>query len=481
METLLIIFAIQGLLGAFDTIYHHELTERLPWKKSAAKELKLHGVRNFFYSIIFLSLGWLAWHGIFAILFALILFIEIIITLWDFVVEDKTRKLPATERITHTILALNYGCILALLAPVLIDWAKLPSGFAVMNFGVLSWVMTLYGIAVFGWAFRDYLRGVKLSKKIQKQPVYFNLENKNQNILVTGGTGFIGSTLCQHLINDGHNVTIITRNIASAAENFTGKVTLVDSIAKLNKTQHFNIIINLAGESINQRWSVKAKEKILNSRLTATNEIINFIKNAEVKPDVLISGSAIGFYGACDNSIFIESSNPVNNDIANFPKEICKKWEEVAKQAENYNVRTCLLRTGVVLGIEGGALAQMLFPFEFGLGGQIASGKQWFSWVHKEDIINLIIFIINNTNLNGAINATAPHPVINKVYSKALAKAMVRPAIIPLPKFQVKLLFGEMGDALLNSGQKVLPQKALDSGFKFKYSTIDEALENILQ
>lgn len=480
MQTLLMVFAVQGLLGAFDTIYHHELTERLPWRATAAKELKLHGVRNFFYCIIFLSLAWFAWNGIFAWLFALMLLVEVVITLMDFVEEDKSRKLPASERITHTILALNYGIILALLAPILWQWSQQPTGFVVMNFGLLSWVMTLYAAGVLVWGCRDLLRGLSWSTKSKKLPLNIDaLHKPNQHILVTGGTGFIGKSLCQAFIDQGHQVTILTRSMKNAAGLFQGRVNFVESLDLIKDTDSFDIIINLAGEAISQRWSTKAKINMRQSRIKTTEALIALISRLTHKPALFISGSAIGIYGTDDEQSFTEDTSPANDLLGAYPREICEEWEAVAKKAEKFSVRTCLLRTGVVLEMDGGALAQMLFPFDFGLGGPMGSGMQWFSWIHRDDLIRLIVHIINNNHLHGPINATAPQPVTNKVFSKALGRAMGRPAIIPLPAFQVKLLFGKMGETLLLAGQKVLPQKAVASGFTFHFPTLELALQKI--
>ena len=480
MELLLIIFSIQGLLGAFDTIYHHELTERLPWQPTAAKELKLHGVRNFFYSIIFISLAWIAWEGVFAWIFFAILLIEVVITLMDFVEEDKSRKLPATERITHTILALNYGVILALLIPILWQWSQASSGFSRMNFGVLSWIMTLYAVGVFVWAWRDLLRGLAFSKKSPKpQLMVESLDKPNQKILVTGGTGFIGKIFCQAMIDQGHHVTLLTRNIEKAANLFRGKITLIDCLDVINDHDNVDIIINLAGETISQRWNAKTQTTILKSRINTTQHLIDLIQRLEQKPRVFISGSAIGIYGTSQTISFTEETLATDEPPGEFPKKICTEWEAVAQKAENYSVRTCLLRTGIVLETDGGALAQMLFPFEFGLGGPMGSGRQWFSWIHRHDFIRTMIYLINNKNIQGPVNAVAPEAVTNCTFSKALGKAMKRPAILPLPAFQVKLLFGKMGESLLLAGQKVVPQKLVENGFVFHFPSIDSALKQI--
>lgn len=480
MELLLTIFAVHGLLGAYDTIYHHEISERLAWRPTAAKELKLHGVRNLFYAIVFLSLGWIAWQGIFAWVFAFMLVVEATITLMDFVEEDRSRKLSATERVTHTVLTLNYGVILTLFAPILWQWSHAPNGFSIMNFGLLSWIMALYAISVFLLGCRDLTRSLFWSGKTKE--TFANIEalkQPNQHILITGGTGFIGKPLCQALINQGHKVTVLTRDMKNAAGLFKGRVTLLESLDLIHEQDVIDVIINLAGEPISQRWTTKSQIKMRDSRIKITEEIITLIARLIHKPSVFISGSAIGIYGTDEVKSFSEETPASDDPTGAYPRKVCEEWEAAAKKAEKFSVRTCLLRTGIVLEMDGGALAQMLFPFDFGLGGPMGSGKQWFSWIHRDDMLRLIVHIINNKNISGPINATAPEPVTNKIFSNALGKAMSRPTIIPLPAFQVKLLFGQMGEALLLAGQKVLPTKALESGFTFNFSTITPALQKI--
>jgi len=265
----------------------------------------------------------------------------------------------------------------------------------------------------------------------------------------------------------------------NAGGRFTGAIRLISSLDVLSDHERFDVVINLAGEPISQRWTTKSKAAILGSRIETTKALVAFLIRADHKPDTLISGSAIGIYGTDETMVFTEETIPSNDPAGEFPREICTRWETEAREAQTMGIRTCFLRTGVVLGTDGGALAQMLFPFEFGIGGPMGNGKQWFSWIHRDDLIRLIIHLINDDAIEGAVNATAPEPVTNKTFSKALGKAMKRPAVLPLPAFQVKLLFGQMGQSILLAGQKVLPQKAIESGFKFRYTTIDAALQNI--
>ena len=312
-----------------------------------------------------------------------------------------------------------------------------------------------------------------------RKPMNINQSMKNQHILVTGGTGFIGKALCETLTKLGCSITVLTRN-PKDKNNLPGNdIRLVSSLDKLVNSEKFDVIINLAGEPISQRWSDKSKAAMVDSRVETTKALVSFMERASHKPSAFISGSAIGVYGTDANTVFSEGSQASDDPVGLFPRELCEQWEAEANKATAIGVRTCLLRTGVVIEKSGGALAKMLFPFEFLLGGRVGTGKQWFSWIHRDDLVRLIIHLINDENIYGPVNATAPNPVTNATFTKALGRAMKRPTLLPLPAFQVKFLFGEMGKTILLAGQKVVPEKALNNGFKFHYSTIDHAFKDI--
>ncbi len=458
MNTLLLMMIIQGCLGAFDTLYHHEFTERLPWKPQAAQELWIHGVRNFFYAVIFASLGWMAWGGWLAYLFAATLLGEIGLTLWDFVIEDRTRKLPASERITHTILAINYGIILALLAPELMRWSTLSTGFHIESHGLWSWVMSFFALGVLAWAVFDYIRSKRF--RLVQTPLVLHLETPRQRILVTGGTGLIGARLSQPLIDDGHDVTILTRDKSKAAR-FSGRVTVIDRLEDLHTV---DIIINLAGESLsNGLWTRKKKQALYDSRLNLTQSLMDWIAAAPEKPKQLINASAIGYYGHSETLEFSEDSSCGEPDLAH---DLCRQWEACAGQAADHGVKVSYVRLGLVMALEGGALAQMLFPFEFGIGGPMGHGRQWMSWIHLDDVCGLITHVID-TGIDGPVNATAPQPVRHRDFVRLLGRAMHRPAVMPLAGFALKLGLGEMAETILLRGQKVMPTRALGPAIRF--------------
>jgi len=468
MNTLLALMTLQGCMGAFDTLYHHEFTERLPWKPGAGRELFIHGLRNLFYGVIFVSLGWIAWGGVLAGVFAAMLLGEIGLTLWDFVIEDKTRALPASERITHTVLAINYGAILTFLAPELLRWAAIPTGFRAESHGLWSWVMTLFAAGVWAWAVFDLTRSVRFRRPAAIPPLH--LDGNAQRVLVTGGTGLIGSRLVQGLIDDGHSVTVLTRDKRRAA-HFRGPVTLVDRLDDIRTA--VDIVVNLAGEPLSSgRWTAAKKRRMYESRLELTRALADWIAASEIKPRRLINASAIGAYGHSDELEFREDSVPGDDDLG---RDLCAQWEAMATRAAAHGTKVSLLRFGIVLSLDGGALAQMLIPFEFGMGGPIGSGRQWISWIHIDDAVGLIAHVVNQ-GIDGPVNVTAPEPCRNRAFTQALARAMHRPGVMPLPGFAVKLLMGEMGETILLNGQKVVPAKALASGYAYAWPTLETAL-----
>ena len=489
MAPIFAVVLLQALMGGFDNIYHHEVTERLPWKITAHREQVIHCVRGGLYTVVFLSLAGIQPQGIYATGLMGILVIEALLTLYDFVTEDRTRKLPATERVTHTLLTLNYGVFLTLFYPILSSWAQQPNGIELVNYGIFSALNYFVAAGVCGWAFRDHFAAARLAKFAKLPPPTVSLLKKQRNILVTGGSGFIGSALCKSLLLDNHHVFIVTRNKVRTQELFksktyTGTVTLLDSVEQLHKFDdiHFDVIINLAGEPLaSWRWNAKQKEKLMKSRIEITEQLVNYMANAKQKPEVFISSSAIGFYGPGsveDSASYTESSAPSNVD--SFSHKICSTWETTAKRAEDYGVRVVFLRTGIVLDRDGGVMSKLLFPFEFCLGGKFGSGKQWMSWIHLHDLLSIVGFVINNPQISGPVNATAPNPVTNEQFTSTLASVMRRLAFFTQPGFLLKILFGrELSNELFLYGQKILPAKLLSENFTFKYSALDSALKEV--
>jgi uncharacterized protein (TIGR01777 family) len=296
-----------------------------------------------------------------------------------------------------------------------------------------------------------------------------------KTILVTGGSGFIGRNLCKMLTSSGYQVVALSRSPVKAAKVLPNLVQIIDDLNQLN--QPVDIVINLAGEPIaDHRWSEKRKEKITQSRIQISQNLFEYFRHSDKPPAIVISGSAIGYYGGC-----LAGNEPVAEDGAvesNFSSQLCAKWENSAQQFENLGSRVCFLRTGIVLG-EQGALSKLLPAFKLGLGGPIASGQQWMSWIHIEDMVQIIVYAIEQ-EITGPINCTAPQPVTNREFAKTLGKVLKRPAIVPMPAVAVRLLFGQMGDELMVQGQCVIPQKLQQRGFEFKYNELHSALSQLL-
>jgi uncharacterized protein (TIGR01777 family) len=477
MTTLLwTLIAIQIAMASFDTIYHHELTERLAWRPSQRHELALHAARSFVYAALFLVLGFLEVHGIFAIAVLAALAVEVLITLADFVEEDMSRKLPATERVNHTLLAINYGAILVLAVPVLVAWAGEGAAIRFAPHGTWSALMVFasFGAVIFGA--RDLLASRRGDPLVASPEDLVAALPPRQTVLITGATGFIGRRLVHALNSAGHDVIVLARDPARAAA-LLPPYRLITGLSQLADETRIDAIVNLAGEPIaNGLWTVGKRHRILASRLRMTGNVVRLIRRLKQKPAVLVSASAIGWYGEREDERLTEAAS----GRPSFGNSICGDWERAAVQAERFGVRVVRLRIGLVLGTAGGMLAQLLPPFEYGLGGPIGSGTQWMSWIALDDVVRLIAHAIATPSLKGAVNATAPEPVRNADFTQELGRALHRPAFLRIPAAPLRLLAGDLADELLLGGRRVIPEKALASGFTFRHETLRGALAAIL-
>ena len=468
--------ALQIAMGAFDTLFHHELTERLAWKPSQKSELRLHGVRNLIYAALFLLIGWTEPKGAVAFAVLILLVVEVGITLTDFVEEDRTRRLPASERVTHTLLALNYGAILLLLAPLLLGWAADPAGLALVSHGLWSLMMTGAGLGVFIFGLRDLAASARSDRLVQPDPAIMGRELPGRRrVLVTGATGFIGRRLIAALIGAGHEVIALVRNPKTA--DLSAPITLVTDLGQIAADARIGAVINLAGEPISDSpWTLAKRRRILRSRLKITLEVRRLIARLHARPEVLVSGSAIGWYGLHGDEILTETgaASPC------FSHRLCQAWEQAALRVEALGVRVVTLRIGLVLGADGGMLSKLLTPFEFGLGGPMGSGRQWMSWIALDDCVRLILHAVAEPRVTGALNATAPTPVTNADLSRALGRALNRPALLAAPASPLRVVFGDFAEELLLGGQRIVPAKALATGFRFRHPEIDEALRVIV-
>jgi uncharacterized protein (TIGR01777 family) len=298
-------------------------------------------------------------------------------------------------------------------------------------------------------------------------------------VAITGATGFVGRRLVERLQEQGHQPLILTRNPAAAQRAFPTLEIIAYTPTESGSWQQAiagcDAVVNLAGEPIAEsRWTPKQKQEILNSRQLGTQKIVEAIAQANPKPAVLVNASAIGYYGTSETATFDETS-PAGND---FLAEVCQAWEAEAKKVKDAGVRLVILRLGIVLG-NGGALAKMIPPFKLFAGGPLGTGRQWFSWIHRDDLVNLILEALSRADIEGVLNATALNPVRMSELCQNLGKTIERPSWLPVPSFALEALLGE-GAKVVLEGQQVLPKRTTSYGFKYQYPTLKQALEEIL-
>ena len=293
-------------------------------------------------------------------------------------------------------------------------------------------------------------------------------------VLVTGGTGFIGQALCPRLAAAGHQVVVLTRQ-----PNPRLPKGVASSVNRLDDVDAGNVdaVLNLAGEPIGDaRWTDARRRLLLESRVGTTSRLVQWMRGAKRPPQVLVSGSAVGYYGEQGERVITEDTQPAPG----FTHDLCAAWEREADKASEFGVRVCLMRTGVVLDREGGALAKMLPAFRMGAGGRLGSGRHYFPWIHREDMASICQWLLENPRAKGAYNCSAPNPVTNAEFTKALGRAIGRPTVLPMPEAALKLLFGDMSELLLVS-DRMVPKRLLDEGFEFRYPDLERALTAIFR
>jgi len=291
-------------------------------------------------------------------------------------------------------------------------------------------------------------------------------------ILITGGTGFIGQALCPRLEASGHEVFVLTRQPRPKLPS--GAVRSVTTLDGLDAGE-FGAVVNLAGAPIGEgRWTDARRRLLLESRIETTSRVVQWMKRSPSRPTTLVSASAVGFYGEQGDTPIYEDTPPTPG----FTHELCSAWEEEAEKATALGVRVCRMRIGVVLDRDGGALAKMLPAFRVGAGGRLGSGRHWFPWIHRQDLTAICEWLLANGKARGAYNCSAPNPVTNAEFTRALGRALGRPAVLPMPEAALRLLFGEMAELLLVS-DRMLPKRLLAEGFRFRYPKLDAALDAI--
>lgn len=468
------LMAMQGCLGAFDTVYHHELTEALPQRASARKELAIHALRATIYGVLFVGLSAWLWQGMWAWALIALFGIEIVLTLWDFVVEDRTRLLPATERVTHTLLAINGGafiCLLALSAP---GWLAAPTGFQYVPQGWLSVLLALCGVGVFASGIRAAVAAAAPQAAARAVP----FDGPSQTVLLTGGTGCIGSRLVPALLANGHKVIVLTRDPRRIAWESAGAVRAIARMPELAPQERIDVVINLAGARIlGWRWSTQRKQVLRHSRVALTQELVEWIGKAEHKPRLMISASAIGYYGIQPqgSAAVLDEAGPPQPI---FMSMLCQEWEAAAGRARALGVPVAMARFGLVFG-RGGALPGMRMPFRLGLGGRLGSGRQRMSWVHLDDLLAALAHLWRlGARADGPWNITAPQQPTQADFARTAAGVLRRPCLVATPAAPVRLLLGEQAGLLLD-GAAIAPARLLASGFAFRHPGLRQALVDL--
>ncbi|NAW68594.1 TIGR01777 family protein [Vibrio sp. V27_P1S3P104] len=299
-------------------------------------------------------------------------------------------------------------------------------------------------------------------------------------ILITGATGLIGRELVKHLMI--HDLVILSRDIDRAKQQLihvhAQSLSFINNLDMLSNLDGYHAVINLAGEPIaDKRWTESQKQRICQSRWSITEKLVALIHASTAPPSVFISGSAVGYYGDQQAHPFDESRQVHSSQ---FPHQICAKWEQIARRAQTERTRVCLLRTGIVLSTDGGALMKMLLPYRYGLGGPIGKGDQYMPWIHIIDMVRAITYLLETEHAHGAFNLCAPHPVTNRVFSRCLASTLKRPHLLFTPKWAIRLLMGEASILLFDSIRSK-PKKLTELGFQFTYSRLEPALKQLLQ
>ncbi len=297
-------------------------------------------------------------------------------------------------------------------------------------------------------------------------------------VLITGHSGLIGMALKKKLADEAHELLLVGRGEPKDEREIKWDAETGFADLDLPRLEGLDAVVHLAGESISAlRWTDEKKKAIRDSRVQGTRNLVNAFPKLERKPKAFVSASAIGFYGDRGDDVMTETDSSGDTFLA----DVAREWEAEARRAEDSGIRTVLMRNGIVLSKDGGALSTMLTPFKFGVGGVIGSGKQWMSWISLDDIVELYSDALINENLRGAVNAVSPDPVTNEEFTKILGDVLYRPTFLPLPEFAVNLIFGEMGDELLLASTRVLPKRLQDMGFRFKFPELRGAIENAVK
>ena len=479
MNAVFALLAVQALLGGFDNLWHHELQARLPQRASARHELALHAAREAIYGIVFLGLAWTEWHGALALLLGALLAAEVAITLADFLEEDRSRRLPPFERVLHTVLAITYGLFLATLAPHLAAWAAAPTALAWTPHGAVSAGFTLCAGGLFAWSARNAAAVRRLGRAAAPagavDPGCVVARHDHlipAAVLVTGATGFVGRALVAQMRRDGVRVIALSRDLAQARATFGAGVWVVDRLDAISAETRIAAVVNLAGARVlGLPWTAARRRALLASRVDVTAEVVALMRRLAQPPRVLVSASAVGFYGASPNASFEALDEGAAPRPGQFQSDLCAAIEHEARRAEALGVRVVRLRFGVVLGRGDGAYPMLALSARLGLGAILGSGRQPAPWIHLDDAVGLVRFALADGALAGPVNAVAPHTPTQAEFARALAASFGRRTWLRVPRAPMRLALGEMAELLLE-GQNAVPAAALAAGYRFRQPTL---------
>lgn len=465
MTAVLILLVCQGILGAIDTLWHHEGVAKLPSSPTARPELLLHGAREGIYAVVFLTLPWLRWEGWLAWTLAALLAVEIVITLQDFLLEDRTRRLPPSERVLHTVMAIGFGALVAALWPILTAWAARPTGFALESHGALSWIATALGLGVLAWTVRDLAAAARPA-----EPGLRPETASGRTVVVTGATGFIGAPLMQRLLARGDRVIALARDDIAARLRWPGAM-VVRSLSEIPAEMRIDGVVNLAGAPVVAGpWTQARRRALLASRIDTTRAVNALVERLERKPFAVVGASAVGVYGD-------RRDEPLSDTAAagtGFMADLVRLWE--AEQAKASGVRVCHLRLGMVFDWSGGPLAMLALPARFGGAVVLGGGRQWAPWIHLDDALRLIETALTDSRYAGPINAVAPDLVTQSELTRALAWRFRTPQWLGVPAWPLRLMLGEMSDLFL-AGQRVEPDRLRALGFRWSRPTLPDLFE----
>jgi len=472
MTPVFTVMFVQALMGAFDNFWHHELGAKLPQRHSARHELALHAAREAIYGLLFIGLAWAQWHGAWVALLTLLLLVEVVITCADFLEEDRSRRLPPLERLLHTWLAVSYGVLLGLLAPVFARWAALPTALVFTGYGIVSWFFTLSGVLVMGWSVRNAIAVVHLRQAV---PAAATVRRANATtILVTGATGFIGTSLTRQLMREGYNVIVHARDVLQARGTFGPQAWVIDRLADIPAEARIDAVVHLAGAPVlGAPWTARRRELLVTSRTTVMQDLLDLMRRLEQRPRVLVAASAVGFYGVPGDLRLVDDKAAAQPGC--FQSDLCVAIEHEARRAETLGVRVARLRFGIVLGASGGAYPALAFASRLGLGSRLGDGQQPVPWIHLDDAVGLVRFALEQRTVSGAINAVAPEQTTQSNFARAMAASFRRPMFLWIPDWVLRWSLGEMSE-LLRCGQRAVPAAAVAAGYRFRQPTLKGAM-----